>query len=227
MQYAKSWAQSVPLVAAFKTSATVIVGQAVISGGTAGQITDATTTSLADAIGVVIGAASGGSLTYSAVQADTEGVVEVNSNPLAIFRALMSGDATNNTVLPVLNNTSQDTAGLTVTDADVGTAEMGEGIVWRAQNGSESRKITTWNSAQDVVVTSAFTDDIEVGDLFYLTPINPGIGVAAQLTTTLDQINAKILVGTGGAINPFELELDGASNSFALFSMADHFFAKA
>jgi hypothetical protein len=227
MQYAKSWAQSTPLVAAFKISATVIVGQATISGGAGGQIDDATTTSLVDATGVVVGAAGGGSLTYSTTQGDTEGLVEVNSNPMAIFKSLMSGGATNNTALQVLNNTSQDTAGLTITDADVGTATMDNGIAWRSENASESRRITTFTSGVSIAVTVPFLNDIEVGDLFFQTPINPALGTAMQLTTTLDQTDASIAVGTGGLINPFELELNGASDSYALFQFADHFFSKS
>src|SRR3990167_4186475 len=88
----------------FKISATVIQDQAVIaetadSGG--GYITDATTTSLVDMVGSVAGASSfnpngggAGTLTYSATQGDTEGLVRVYITPDIIYRARMSNGAT-------------------------------------------------------------------------------------------------------------------------------------
>ena len=218
----------------FKISATVVQDQAVIAevadtGG--GYITDATTTSLVDFVGSVAGASSfnphgggAGTLTYSATQGDTEGLVRVYVPPDTIYRATMSGGATAGTVLDTLTNSAASAAGTTVTYPAGPNADMDDGTVWclTGANAGLSRRITTWTADTSLVVTVPFPRTIAANDTFAVCPYSPNVTIAIQLTSNLVHADASIAFGTGGNARPVELVLNGTGNSFVHFIARDH-----
>lgn len=192
-------------------------------------ITPGSTTVFADSLGLAEDTG-----VYSATQGDVEGLVTVDLRPDTILKALMSGAAAGGTALTLLVNTLAETDGLTITDADVGTADIVSGTVWR-HPGGESRKITTFTSAVSVAVTVPFLADIALNDEFLFCPWtifgdgaadHDGVG-NVQGTTNVDQANASIASGTGGAAVIFDLELEGRSDSYVLFTLQDHQYQQA
>ena len=219
----------------FKISATVIQDQAVIAevadtGG--GYITDATTTSLADFVGSVLGASSrnpdgggAGTLTYSATQGDTEGLVRVYITPDIIYRATMSGGATL-ADLQTVTTTGASAAGTTITATDTPENDLDDGTCWclTGANAGLSRRVTTFTANTSWVVTVPFPRTIAVGDTFLVCPYSPLVTVAIQLTTNLVNADATVAYGTGGNARPAELVLNGAADSFVHFIARDHAF---
>lgn len=216
----------------YKIAATIAnAGIPAIAATDAVGLRPATTTSFADSPGLILDTG-----TYSASQGAThaEGLVTVSVRPDLVIKALMSGGATEGTALTVLANTVASTDGLTITDADVGTADMVSGTVWglSGANVGQSRVITTHNSATDFAVTVAFLNDIAVGDEFLFCPWSmvgtggggiDGVG-HVQATTLFTQANAAIASGTGGAAVVVDLELNGRTDSAVLFILQDHQF---
>ncbi len=217
----------------YKISATVIADQAVIAevadtGG--GYITDATTTSLVDFVGSVLGASSrgpdgnAGSLTYSTTQGDTEGLVRVYINPDIIYRARMSGGAAIAN-LQTVTTTGASAAGTTVTSTDTPEADMDDGTCWNTTVGANvglSRKITTFTANTSWVVTVPFPRGIVVGDTFCAVPYSPFVTIALQLTTNLVEADATVAFGTGATARTVELVLNGAGDSYVHFIARDH-----
>ena len=217
----------------FKISATVVQDQAVIAevadtGG--GYITDATTTSLVDMVGSVSGASSfnqhgggAGTLTYSATQGDTEGLVRVYINPDNIYRAAMWGGATN-LALQTVTNATASAAGTTITAADTPENDLDDGTCWclTGANQGLSRRVTTYTANTSWVVTVPFPRTIAVNDTFAVVPYSPWVTVALQLSTDLTSANAIIAFGTGATARPVELVLNGTSDSFVHFIARDH-----
>jgi hypothetical protein len=218
----------------YKIDATVVEGEPVIAtvtGATGGYIADATTTSLTNCAGLVIGASSfnphgggAGSLTYSTTQGDTEGLARVIINPDLVFRARMSGGATTGTALTTLSNTAASSGGTTITDADVGSAAMDDAVVWcsKGANLGQSRRVTTFNSATSFVVTVPFSRAIAVGDEFLFCPFLPVFTSTIQLTSDFLEADASIAVATGANAKSIELVLNGATDSYVHFIARDH-----
>lgn len=218
-----------------KLSATVVEGQPVIASGTGtdgGVITDPTTTSLADMVGIVLGASSFnphgggvGTLTFSTTQADTEGLVRVIINPDAIIESRMSGGATTGTSLSPITNTSASAGGTTVTGTHA-SASLDDGIAWglAGNNQGLSRKITTWTSTTSFVVTVPFPRAIAVNDTYLAAPYLPLTTRKVQLTSDFLEADASIAVGTGGDATIVEVVLQGIDNSFVRFIARDHVF---
>lgn len=221
----------------YMISATVVEGQPVIASstaGTGGMVTNPTTTSLLDLVGIVLGAASfdpygggavGGSLTYSTTQNATPGLVRVVVNSDAVMRALMSGGAGTGTALTTYTAAAANAGGTTFTDADA-TTSMDEGIAWGIlpnANVGIARRITTHDTGTGAVtVTVPFPRAIAASDAFLLCPYQPTVTTAIQLTTAFTQVNASIVVGTGGAARAVELVLAGAGDSYVHFMARDH-----
>ena len=191
-------------------------------------ITPGSTTVFADSLGLAVDTG-----TYSATQGDAEGLVTVNLRPDAIIKALMAQGATAGTALTVLAEATGETAGTTLTDTDVASVDMTGGTVWRLLSddiGGESRIITTHTTSTSLVVTVPFTQDIVLADQFLMCPWAifgdgasgyDGVG-HVQGTTNVDQADASIASGTGGAVVIFDLELNGRRNSAVLFILQDH-----
>jgi hypothetical protein len=210
-------------------------------------VAPATTTSFADAVGL-----GKDTVTYSTTQADLNDpgsdanigayntvygldagkVVTVSIRDDLEIKALVSGAATESTALTLLVNTSASAGGTTITDADVGTSDMSSGVVWctKGANVGHARPIVTHNSATDFVTTVPFPRAIAVGDEFLFIPYNMfGTGASAidghgnlQATTNIYQADGSIASGTGGAVMVTGLELNGRSDTFVRFMLADH-----
>lgn len=192
-----------------------------------GETIPCTTTSFLDSYGISLDTA-----TYSATQGDAEGIVTLSSRPDQIISARMSGSSTTGTDLTTLSNTSASAGGTTVTDADVGTADLVSGTVWciGGANVGHSRIITTFNSATSVVVTVPFPRAIAVGDTFLFCPYSRmEEGASAIQTTGTDflEADASITNGTGGVAAVTDLRLEGASDSYVEFIQMDHALAVA
>lgn len=172
--------------------------------------------------------------TYSTTQGDAEGLVTISIRPDLVARALMSGGATNGTALTLLSNTSLSAGGTVITDADVGAADMDGGTVWctSGNNVGLSRQITTHTGSTSFTVTVPFPRAIAVGDEFLFAPYSTvGDGTVGedgnsnvQVTTPNDQADASIASGTGGEVTVVDLELNGRSDSYVQFLIADNIF---
>ena len=220
----------------FKISATVIQDQAVI-GSTAdaggGHITYAATNSRVDMVGSVAGASSSnpdgggaGTLTYSATQGDTEGLVRVYVNPDAVYRALMNGGTTNGTALQVVTTTGASANGTTITATDTPENDLDDGVCFclTGANAGLSRRVTTFTANTSWVVTVPFPRAIAIGDTFLICPFSPLVTIAITLTSDLVAADATVAFGSGGTARPLMLVWNGATDSYVDFVARDHVF---
>jgi len=186
-----------------------------------------TTTSFANAIGVTLGTA-----TYVTAQ-QTDGTsaereVEVIISPQAVFRAAMSGGATENTVLTKYPVTSASTTGLVVTTSSISnwaSPDFDECVIWWADgtNVGQKRGVASV-SGTAATVTVAFDQDTAIGDnalrapYWYLSDVANNL----QTTTNLYQADASIAVATGGAVRIIDMGLNLAGDSYVDFIFDDH-----
>src|SRR3990167_6327840 len=105
------------------------LGVPCIMVATTGNVGPCTATSAADAIGLNVGTG-----TYSTVQNDAEGTVEIDINPFAIIHCTASGAAAEGTALAILTNTSAS-AGGTVLTSTIQSNDLDGGTLWRYRNG--------------------------------------------------------------------------------------------
>ena len=219
-----------PLLMKFQVNSTLIAGIAVLESttGNAGVVTS-TTGGLANVCGVTQDAA-----TYVTAQ-QTDGTsaereLGVIIDPGAVWRALMSGGATEGTALALHSVTTATTDGLDITTATAwNSPTFLEGVAWGydGANVGQRRKPTTVDGSS-ATLTVAFDNDHQVGDRFLRAPWWPLDSVTTlQTTTLLTQANALIAVGTGAAVNVIDMELndignDGTTASFLLFQFEDH-----
>lgn len=186
-----------------------------------------TTTSTAKAVGVNIDTAG----TYVTAQqtgaADTERAVGLIISPFAAYSLLMTGGATNGTAMVLHTAASGGSDGLSfVSDVNTDSPELALGTCHciAGANVGISRKITS-NSTTTMTFTVAWPRDVVAGDLFVVAPYNPLQGITLQTTTTLDQADASIAVGTGAAFKTIELKFDGRSNSYVTAFLSNHVFS--
>lgn len=191
----------------------------------------ATTTSLADMVGITLDTA-----TYvTAQQTDgtsAERTVTLIVNPDAMYWALMSQGATLGTALSLRAVTTASATGLAVTTAeDWSSPTYDEGAVWGydGANAGQLRKITSV-SATAGTVTVPFDQDTVVGDNFIRVPWWPPQSTTMQLTTNLDGADASIAVGTGAEAKPVELVYgtlanNGRTDSWVVWIPTDHVFS--
>jgi hypothetical protein len=215
----------------FANPGIITIGTAVVAG-----VLVATTTSYADSCGLALDTA-----TYTTTQATValtgEALVTVSVRPDLIVGALMSGAATENTVLPTLTNTSASAGGTTITSTATGSNDMDSGTVWclSGANVGQSRVITTHNSATSFVVTVPFPFAIAVGDTFLFCPWSTqgsgagGVDGNANVpaSTLLYQADASVASGTGGDAAVYHLETNGPSDSKVQFLILDHVYGTA
>lgn len=230
MDYAYMLEGGAPLFKKYQVNETLATAGIPVLAPGAGNagVQISTTTSWANACGVTQDTA-----TYVTAQ-QTDGTsaerrVSVIISPHAVFRARMSGGATEGTALSLRTVTTASTTGLDVVTGDNFTNDD-DGVIWcySGANVGQYRNIGV-GDATDATVTVAFDKDIAVGDLFLSAPWWPLSDVAGQIQTTtlLTQADASIAGGTGGAGNIIDLELrdisnDGRTNSFVLFTFEDH-----
>ena len=174
--------------------------------------------------------------TYSATPAaGAEGLVSVDVRPDQIIKALMSGGATENTALTVLQTTSNSAT--VMTDADVGTADLDGGMIWglAGANVGQSRSITAWSSGTSLTISVQFPNQMTTTDTYLACPWNlAGTGVTGEdgpfwLTTTtlFTQARVDAAAAAGGEVSVVDLELNGRSDSYVSFLLRLHAHASA
>ena len=200
-----------------------------VPAGSGSGIVLGTTTGAAKAVGVNIDAAG----TYVTAQqtdsAETERLTSIILSPFAVYSLLMSGGAANGTAMVLHTAASGGSDGLTiVSDVNTDSPELDEGTCFciAGANVGVARKITS-NSTTTMTFTVAWPRDVAAGDLFVVAPYNPLQGITLQLTTTLDQADSSIAVGTGAAFKTVELKFNDAShegrtNSYVYAMLANH-----
>jgi hypothetical protein len=190
----------------------------------------ATTTAAADFVGVNIDTAGTYVTGQQSDNSDTARLTSLIINPTAVYRARLSGGATDGTALTAYSVTTASTDGLSVTSTgfDVNSPDLDEGIVWgySGANSGKARKITS-TAANVATVTVAFPYDTAVGDEFLYASVSPLSTIVAQLTTNLTEIDATAAVSGDATIIVVEMILNDKSangniNSYALIQFADH-----
>ncbi len=229
MDFARMLGGGTPEVMSFPIGDTHTTAGVVTTAPGAGQagMMVSTTTAMADAIGVTYDTG-----TYVTAQ-QTDGTsaerkVKVCVSPDAVYRALMSGGATEGTALTKYDVTSATADGLDVTDTDITWTnpawDEGSVAFITGVNAGQLRKITVTGGSNEGTNATAFDGDHAVGDLFIRFPwwFMDATSDALQTTTLLTQADASIAVGTGGDVKIVDMEVNGASNSFVLFTLDDH-----
>lgn len=191
----------------------------------------ATTTGAADMIGCNLDTA-----TYvTAQQTDgtsAERTVSIVVNSDMVYKALLSGGATEGTALTLYDVTTASATGLAITTGDDWSSpQFDEGVVWGydGANPGQFRKITS-TSTTAATVTVPFDYDTVVGDNFLRAPFWHTGTTTAQLTTNLYQVDASIAVGTGAQFECIELVLNdlndsGRTNSYVFLVSRSHWYA--
>jgi len=150
-------------------------------------------------------------------------------NPDACWKWVMCQGATNGTALSTQTNTTASSGGTVITTgADWTSTTYAGGTTWgySGANTGDARRVTTVSSTAGTVLIP-FDQAIAVNDVFLRCPYSPMETITVQLTTTLDQADASIAVGTGAPFNCVELILRdstdaGQTNSFVIANAADH-----
>lgn len=198
------------------------------AAGTAGVVIG-TTTGATDLVGISVEAPGSYLTAQQTDNSDPARSVALIINPDAIWRALMSGGATEGTALALQTVTTAATDGLAVTTAaEWSSPTFDEGHTWGydGANAGKARKVTSVSSTAGTL-TIALPADTAVGDNFLRAPYNPMQTVTVQFTTNLYQADASIAVGTGAPFRVTELVLrdvsqEGRTNSYVLFASNSH-----
>lgn len=193
----------------------------------------AETTTMTDVLGVSVDT---GDHAYSTSQttdgSDAMAFVTTIINPLAVYRAKLSGAATEGTALTIATITTASSDGLLLTCSgnDFETYEMDEGTVWgySGANAGLFRFIDDTPAATSLSVITPF-HDTAVGDEFLYMPLRMNYSVNIALTTNLYQVNTADAAGDGGAARVVDQELrdksmDGRTNSFVHMLLDDHIY---
>jgi len=235
-----------PYLGDFKVQATLVAGTIAlwVSGDNA-TLRVSTTSSLVDAMGMVVAAAQGQTLTYSAVQGATEGIATVIYDPFRIYEVRVVPSTTSGTAFAdadgyLLTETTGEVAGTTISDTQVGgsTNDADDGLVFGltganpySQSHAGRRIITTQTANTSVVVTVPFANDIAIGDTFVYSQYAPGV-VDVTLTSDLLQADGSVAGAAGGDARVLkvrvEIEKGGATvaapQMFLQMVLLDHAF---
>ena len=232
MKYIGNISSSTPVLKKYKSSATTLVAGVVAlrsASNASGQASVSTTTSFADALGLILdtGEKFGAVTSYSTTQGAVEGIISVIVNPDQILRAQMVTGATGTSI-------TQDTVatavsnGLTVVGGtSVASPDMDEGLLWFTSGGnlSESRKITSTSTVTATVIVP-FPRTSAVGDTFCYAGVNLGL-TGVTLTTDLKNVRADIAVSTGVSATVFDVELGPATDSWVHLILGDQVWTNA
>lgn len=228
MQYMGCFTGSSPVIKRYKASATgYVVGILMLrsASNASGQMSVSTTTSAADALGLLIdtGDKGGESVTYSTTQGADEAVYGVIVNPDAILRAQMVTGATGTGITGDTIVTASSNGLTAVGGTSVASPDMDEGILWYTggSNVGKSRKITSTSSVTATVI-SPFAANA-VGDTYCYAGVNIGLQ-GVTLTTDLKNVRADIAVSTGATLSTLSMELNGTTNSFVHLIVGDSVF---
>ena len=198
------------------------------AAGTAGVVIG-TTTGATNLVGVSVEAPGTYNTAQQANSVDPETTVALIISPDAVWRALMSGGATENTALTLYPVTTASTDGLAVTTAsEWSNPTMDEGYTWGydGANAGYARKVTSVSSTAGTL-TVALPFDTAVGDNFLRAPYTPMQAITVQLTTLLTQADVSIAVGTGAPFRVIEMILndvggEGRTRSYVEFVSNSH-----
>jgi len=212
-----SFGAGAPFLGDFKIHETLVAGTiALWVDTTTGTLSVSTTSSLVDAMGLVVAAAQGQTLTLSVVQGETEGVATVIYDPLHIFEVRINPGGTSGTAYAngdgyLLTEDSGETAGLVVTDAQVGGSsnEPNNGLVFglTGSNAGESRNITATSGNTSLTVVNPFPNDILAGDTFVHSQYAPGV-IAVTLTSDLVEADGGAAGAAGGDARVTRVRID-------------------
>lgn len=217
---------SAPVIRKYKASATGYVPGIVMlrsAANASGQMSTSTTTSTADALGLLIDNANpttGETLTYSTTQGAEEAVYSVIVNPDAILRAQMVTGATGTSITGDTIVTASSNGLTAVGGTSVASPDMDEGIIWYTSgaNVGKSRKITSTSSVTATVIVPFAAN--AVGDTFCYAGVNLGLQ-GVTLTTDLKNVRADIAVSTGATLTCIGLELNGRTDSYIQLVIGD------
>ena len=219
MQYFGNLSSSTPIIKKYKASAALAEGIVVIksAANASGQMSTSTTTSIANALGLIVDngmqAAAGGPITYSTTQGADEAVFGVIVNPDQILRAQMVTGATGTSITGDTIATASSNGLTAVGGTSVASPDMDEGILWytSGSNVGKSRKITSTSSVTATVLVPFAAN--AVGDTFCYAGVNIGLQ-GVTLTTDLKKVRADIAVSTGATFSIIDLELNGTTDSY-------------
>ena len=219
MQYFGNISSSTPIIKKYKASAALAEGIVVIksAANASGQMSTSTTTSIANALGLVVdngmSLAAGGAITYSTTQGADEAVFGVIVNPDQILRAKMVTGATGTGITADTIVTASSNGLTAVGGTSVASPDMDEGILWYTSgaNVGKSRKITSTSSVTATVLVPFAAN--AVGDTYCYAGLNIGLQ-GCTLTTDLKNVRADIAVSTGATFSIIDMELNGANDSY-------------
>lgn len=217
---------SAPVIRKYKASATGYVPGIVMlrsAANASGQMSTSTTTSTADALGLLIDNANpitGETLTYSTTQGAEEAVYSVIVNPDAILRAQMVTGATGTAITGDTIVTASSNGLTAVGGTSVASPDMDEGIIWYTSgaNVGKSRKITSTSSVTATVIVPFAAN--AVGDTYCYAGVNLGLQ-GVTLTTDLKNVRTDIAVSTGATLTCIGLELNGRTDSYIQLVIGD------
>lgn len=221
MEFAYLLSSAAPVIKRYKASAAYVRGIIMIKSATnaSGQMSTSTTTSTANGLGLLIDIANGRTgetLSYSTTQGADEAVYGVIVNPDAVLRAQMVTGATGTSITGDTIVTASSNGLTAVGGTSVASPDMDEGILWYTSgaNVGKSRKITSTSSVTATVVVPFAAN--ATGDTYCYAGINIGLQ-GVTLTTDLTKVRADIAIATGATLTCIDLELNGTTDSYALF----------
>jgi hypothetical protein len=232
MEFAYDLTGAPPMLKRYQVAATnTVLGRPYLKVAANGSgIVLGTTTGAVDFVGVNADAAG----TYATAQnsdgSSNAAITTLIVNPLAVYKARLSGGATDGTALSAATVTTAATDGLSVTTSafDPNSPDMDEGIVWgyTGANAKVARKITS-TAANVATVTVAFPSDTAVGDQFLYAAVSPLSTITAQLTTNCTEIDATAAISGDATIVVVEMALNdkahnGTTSSYAFVQFVDH-----
>lgn len=234
MEFAYDLSGGTPVLKKYRVAATnTVVGRhytKTVDGGVG--VVLGTTTGAVDFIGVNVDAPG----TYAAAQnsdgSENAKLVTLIINPLAVYKARLSGGATDGTALTARSVTTAQTDGLTVVHSgyDSSSPDMDEGTIWglTGANAGIARSLTTTANGTTTVIL-AFPRDSAVGDTYALAPIAPTRSITAQFTTNCTEVDASAAISGDATVVVTEMLLnDGAGNglteSYAFIQFCDSLF---
>lgn len=183
----------------------------------------ASTTGAANALGVNVDTAG----TYVTAQqtgnADTERLTSVIINPTAVYRALLSGGATEGTALTLYTASSGGSDGLTIVmDVSVASPDMDETYFFclSGVNQGKARKCTSTSSTTATFIV-AWPIDVVANDTFISSGCTPTQTAAVTLTTALTQVRGD-LAPTGAAFTVVEQQFGDRTSSYVYLLFGDH-----
>ncbi len=235
MEFAYSLSQGLPVVQKFQIGeAMANAGVPIVIGGAgnAGPVLAATTTA-SDLVGVTLDTQATLVTAQQTDGSDPERQVSVIINPDAVFEALLSGGATENTALTQYDVTTASTTGLAITTGDDWTTpQFDEGMLWGydGANPGIARKITS-TSTTAATITVALPADTVVGDNFLRAPFWPGENQFVQLSTVFTQVDASVTIDADNnnfrvlEVRALDSSGEGNTKSSVMLSPFDHLFA--